>query len=136
MSSPVRITEAVSIAINGLILIIVATRGKVKKHSYYNVKELSKMLDISRHHTAKVMQRLSKEGFVTSMRGPTGGFKFIKDPSTVSILDIYEAIEGPTSVKFTSNRPGQAVPLLHILEGEMIAVFKKKLSNRYISEFI
>jgi Rrf2 family protein len=43
---------------------------------------------------AKVFQRLVKEGFINSNRGPSGGFSLKMDPPDISFLDIYEAIEG------------------------------------------
>ena len=45
--------------------------------------------------TEKVLQRLGKQGFVSSLRGPKGGFRLACDADDVSLLDVYEAIEGP-----------------------------------------
>jgi Rrf2 family protein len=42
-----------------------------------------------------VLQRLSRAGFVSSVRGPAGGFELLKPADEVSLLEIYEAIEGP-----------------------------------------
>jgi len=44
------------------------------------------------------MQRLSKEGFISSTRGPSGGFVISRDPSEISFLEIYESIEGKIEV--------------------------------------
>lgn len=58
-------------------------------------RELAKNLRASENHLSKVLQRLTKVGLVRSVRGPKGGFSIDKDPATVTLLDVFEAIEGP-----------------------------------------
>ena len=58
---------------------------------------LAAELDVSADHLSKVMQRLSKCGLVNSARGPSGGYTLAKDPAAISMLDIYECMEGPGS---------------------------------------
>jgi len=43
------------------------------------------------------MQRLVKDNYVKSTRGPSGGFIINKKPSEITLLDIYQSIEGPIS---------------------------------------
>lgn len=52
-------------------------------------------LDISEAHLSKVMQRLVRIGLVRSTRGPGGGFVLGQPPDRISLLDIYECIDGP-----------------------------------------
>ncbi len=52
-------------------------------------------LGVSEAHLSKVMQRLTKVGLLTSSRGPKGGFSMTHDPAAVSLLQVFEAIEGP-----------------------------------------
>jgi DNA-binding IscR family transcriptional regulator len=42
----------------------------------------------------KVLQRLAQVGFLSSTRGPNGGFVLRKKPADINLLQIYEAIEG------------------------------------------
>ena len=57
--------------------------------------ELAATLKVSEAHLAKVMQRLGKAALVRSARGPKGGFQLPAGRSSVTLLDVYEAIDGP-----------------------------------------
>ncbi|MCK7534289.1 MAG: Rrf2 family transcriptional regulator [Marinilabiliales bacterium] len=87
MSKIVSLSEAASIALHGLILIAREQEG-------LNVIKIAERTNTSKHHVAKVMQRLVKAGFLYSQRGPSGGFALKKKPAEINFLDIYETIEG------------------------------------------
>lgn len=87
MAHVINFSEAASIALHGMILIGRSGEGM-------NVLRISELTGSSRHHVAKVMQRLVKEGFLRSQRGPTGGFTLKKAPAEVTLLELYETIEG------------------------------------------
>ena len=92
MANIINFSEAASIGIHGMILI-------AKSDKPLNAIQLSEKLNKSKHHIGKVLQRLVKEGFLDSYRGPTGGFTLKADPSKVKLLDIYSDIEGKIVVK-------------------------------------
>ena len=81
------LSEAASIAIHSVVFI-------AKNDGLINVIKISEKFGFSKHHVAKVLQRLNKVGIVGSNRGPSGGFYLLMNPENVSLLDIYEAIEG------------------------------------------
>jgi len=87
MSKIVTISEAAHIALHGMILVS-------QSDELINVIKISEKTDASKHHVAKIFQRLVKEGMVTSHRGPNGGFRLNKKPEEISFLKIYELIEG------------------------------------------
>ncbi len=87
MAQLISFSEAASIGLHSMVYI--ATSNKK-----VNVGQISDFINSSRHHVAKVMQRLVKEGFISSNRGPSGGFELKMAPEQISLLDIYEAIEG------------------------------------------
>ena len=64
-----------------------------------NVVRIAELTNTSKHHVAKVMQRLAKDGFVSSQRGPSGGFTLKKNAKEISFLDIYESIEGKIEIE-------------------------------------
>lgn len=88
MAGMLRISEAASLALHAMGL-MAQTRRR------WSNEELAGRLRASVHHLAKVMQRLVKAGVIRSVRGPHGGFELVRAPETISLVDIYEAVEGP-----------------------------------------
>jgi len=88
----VTISEAASLAIHALAYL--ATRQETKPISTGKVAE---SFGFSEAHLSKVFQRLNKSGFLRSIRGPQGGFVLAKEPESITLLEIYEAIDGPIS---------------------------------------
>jgi len=91
MSKILSLSEAASIGIHSIILI-------AKADANMNVNTIAELTGSSKHHVAKIMQRLVKENYLTSNRGPTGGFSLKKNPSEITLLQIYEAIEGQIEI--------------------------------------
>nr|NQU88974.1 Rrf2 family transcriptional regulator [Bacteroidota bacterium] len=87
MSKVFSMSEAGSIAIHSMVLI-------AKSESKLNVVKIAEHTGSSRHHVAKVLQRLVKDDFLVSNRGPHGGFKLKKPTEEINLLEIYESIEG------------------------------------------
>jgi len=87
MAKLVHFSEAASLALHSMVII---ARSKV----HVNVNALAEEMGSSRNHLAKVLQQLVKFNYLRSVRGPNGGFILSKLPSEITILNIYEAIEG------------------------------------------
>jgi Rrf2 family protein len=132
MSKIVTLSEAASIAIHAMVLIAKTEDVNI------NVNKISELTGASKNHIAKVMQRLVKEKFVKSTRGPSGGFVMDKNPSEITLLDVYQCIEGDISL---SECPlsKQICPfteclmngIVHKLTNELIDFLKsKKLSDQ------
>lgn len=89
MSSFLKISEAASLAIHAMLHISESRDGPVSS------KEIASRMGASEAHLGKVLQRLAHVGLVQSTRGPKGGFTLARPPDQVSLLEIYEAIDGP-----------------------------------------
>jgi Rrf2 family protein len=46
-------------------------------------------------HLMKVLQQLVRARILESERGPNGGFSLRRDPGSITLLEIIEAIDGP-----------------------------------------
>ncbi len=88
MPKLVSFPEAASLGIHAAVILAGERNGLV------SARALAERLSASEAHLAKVMQRLVHTGIVHSARGPKGGFALARPASEVTLLAIYEAIEG------------------------------------------
>ncbi|MBS4057393.1 MAG: Rrf2 family transcriptional regulator [Bacteroidetes bacterium] len=91
MSKIVSLTEAASIALHGMIIV-------AKSEKMANVVQIAELTGSSKHHVAKIFQRLVKDNYLESHRGPSGGFTLKRKPTDITLLEIYESIEGRIEV--------------------------------------
>lgn len=57
-----------------------------------SIKQLAEEEDISPEFLEQIFFRLKKAGIIRSVRGPGGGFILAKDPSEITIQDIFIAV--------------------------------------------
>jgi len=88
MSDVVRFSEAANLALHAAALLAgnheVPLSNRMMAHS----------LGASEAHLSKVMRSLVLAGLVRSFRGPQGGFRLARPRETVSMLEVFEAVEG------------------------------------------
>ena len=58
--------------------------------------DLARALDATPGYIPQVVGPLVKAGWVRSDPGPSGGYALAVAPDTVSVLDVVEAVDGPT----------------------------------------
>lgn len=133
MSSIVRFSEAASIAVHGTILI-------AKSNNFLNVTKIAELLGGSRHHVAKIMQRLAKDGYIRSMRGPTGGFVMIKKTEKITFLDLYESIEGKVNIEEDPHFEQEIIKteksFYKTILPKMTKDFIEYMQKQYLSDYI
>jgi Rrf2 family transcriptional regulator, iron-sulfur cluster assembly transcription factor len=71
-------------------LVYMASRGE----ELVKLREISEAESIPAPFLSNVLNRLVATGLLRSHRGPTGGYAFARDPGTIRLLDIREAIDG------------------------------------------
>ena len=65
-----------------------------KQGTMMSIRELARRLKIPYHFLAKILQDLSRKGFLDSRRGPTGGFSLARPAGEISLYQIIAAIDG------------------------------------------
>ena len=93
MSDVVRISEAANLGIHTMVLLALDSGRPM------TVRRAAEQLPVSENHLAKVLQRLSRAKLVTSTRGPSGGFMLSRDAAQITLLEVFEAIEGSVDSK-------------------------------------
>jgi Rrf2 family protein len=71
---------------------------------------LAELHQVSATYLAKQLQALSRAGLVTSVQGKSGGYVLTRSPAEITMLDVVEAIEGPTAT-FTCTEIRQRGPM-------------------------
>lgn len=81
-----------------------------------STKTLAEFHGVPKEYLSKALQALATAGLVVGTLGPTGGYRLAKPASSITFLDIVEAIEGRKSTfectEIRANNPclGQAKP--------------------------
>jgi len=65
-----------------------------KKGRMAGIAEIAREIEAPQFFTAKILQRLARNGFVMSRKGRGGGFFFDPEKSDVPIRDVIIAVEG------------------------------------------
>lgn len=132
MASIFHMSEMVSLALHS-ILIIASNDNKL-----VNLKNIAEEIGASEAHLSKTLQQLAKAGYIHSVRGPKGGFTLSKDADEITLLDIYESIEGP--IKTAGCPMGyEKCPFKNCILGgfpeKVSQEFKEYMMNKKISDF-
>jgi Rrf2 family protein len=56
---------------------------------------LAELHDVSPSYLAKQLQALSRAGLVRSVEGKAGGYVLTREPASITVLDVVEAVDGP-----------------------------------------
>jgi len=132
MSKIVSLSEAASIALHGMILIAREKKGM-------NVTKIAELTNTSKHHVAKIMQRLVKSGYLFSQRGPNGGFSLKKPSEKITFLEIYETIEGQIEIN-TCPMDKPVCPfdkcILNNVTSKMSVEFKQYLKEQTLDQYL
>lgn len=91
-------SDASMLAIHAITLLAKSYQKKDK--SPVTTREIASILGASENHLAKIMQILNKNNYVSSIKGPSGGFFLTKNPEKISVKEIIELIEGPIESNF------------------------------------
>ena len=75
-------------------------------HGPVSAALISKRQDLSVAYLEQLLHRLKKQGFVTSTRGPRGGYVLAKDPHEITMADVVRILEGSNG---TRSHPREAV---------------------------
>jgi len=88
MTNLLRVSEAASLAMHATVLLAASGDRAL------TTGQIAAVLGVSEAHLSKVLQRLGRAGLVRSTRGPKGGFSLTRSGEQITLLEVYEAIEG------------------------------------------
>ncbi len=90
-----KISTRVRYGLRALIYIAEKTHNE---NRLVRIKEISESQKISIQYLEQILFRLKKEGIIEGKRGPHGGYKLMKDPADINILNLYEILDSEAKV--------------------------------------
>jgi len=122
MPTVIQVSEATSIALHSMVLIARAGGANV------TVREIVSATGFSHAHSSKVLQQLVRAGLLRSTRGPRGGFLLSGPAAGITLLAIWEAMEGSLGIDecLVRGNPG-ACPFDSCILGEL----PRRLSEQF-----
>ena len=79
-------------------LIALRHLNNIKDGELATVKEISTQYGIPQELLAKALQQLAREKVIDATKGPSGGYKLVRDPSTINMTKFFEILEGPMGI--------------------------------------
>lgn len=76
----------------GLHALVIVAR---KPECNFSAKHIAEELGASEGHLSKVLQKLVRGGYLESVHGPGGGYRLVKSPDDVNMLEVVEFLGGP-----------------------------------------
>jgi len=89
MASVLKVSDAAALGLHAMALLATKPDRRLPN------PHIASVLHSSAAHLSKVLQRLAKAGLVRATRGPKGGFQLAPGGESLTLLQVYEAIEGP-----------------------------------------
>ncbi len=104
--------------------------------------EVSEEAGIPHRFTFKILRKLTHAGITESIRGKGGGYRLAKEVSTISLLDIFEIIDGPMRINkclepdYTCTMCPDASCSLHNKLSEIGENLRSELAKVSFSQFV
>jgi Rrf2 family protein len=85
---------------------LIAMQAMAERGVVISARELADRYQIPSGILAKILQRLSHEGMVTSVQGPKGGYRMNGSPEEITLGQVIDAVHGPERIVPCIEEPG------------------------------
>lgn len=130
-----RLTREADYAIRAILDLSVLGQGSLTR-----VGDIAERRNIPPMYLNKIVQALARQGFVTSSRGAGGGVALSRDPASLTLLEVIEAIEGPVALNRCLSNPGECTLQFrcpaHLFWADMQETIVGKLSGTCFEDLV
>jgi Rrf2 family protein len=126
-----------------LVVIFISDKSRQEQFEFLSTSSISKILKIPKPTLVKILQNLSAAGIVETKEGKYGGIRLSRDPSSITIRSILEAVEKGKKVFNTTfdirakgKRPDKAQRVLSNLFKEAEEAMYKPLEMKTIQDIL
>ena len=126
-----------------LVVIFISDKIKQKQFEYLSTADISKYLSIPKPTLVKILQNLNSANIIETKEGKNGGIRLMKEPSKITVLEIFEAMEKGKPLFQTSysiladaKRPNIAQISIKNILSDAENQLKNELSKKTIAEIL
>jgi Rrf2 family protein len=126
-----------------LVVIFISDKIRQKQFEYLSTADISKYLSIPKPTLVKILQNLNIANIIETKEGKNGGIRLMKEPSKITILEIFEAMERgkplfQTNYNILANakRPNKAQTSIKNVLNDVEYNLKNELSKKTIGEIL
>lgn len=126
-----------------LVVIFISDKIRQKQFEFLSTQMISEVLNIPKPTLVKILQNLNTAKIIETKEGKQGGIRLAKQPSKITVLDIFLAMEKGKPLFQTSfnilvegKRPDKAQKSLTRLLNKAEEEMKKSLSEKTIEEIL
>ncbi|MCP5094939.1 MAG: Rrf2 family transcriptional regulator [Chloroflexi bacterium] len=134
-----------SLSFSQAILLVIYVADKVEQgfFDFVPTKQLSEDLNIARPTAVKILQSLNGAGIIETREGAKGGIRLAVAPASVTVLDIFNAVESGKALfrhdfrpHVTGKKPTRAQDELLTIFGEAESAMKDRLAETAVSDLL
>jgi Rrf2 family protein len=126
-----------------LVVIFISDKIRQNQFEFLSTADISKYLSIPKPTLVKILQNLNIANIIETKEGKQGGIRLLKDPSKITVLEIFEAMEKGKPLFQTSfnilaegKRPNNAQKSIKYVLSEAENQLKKELSKKTIADIL
>lgn len=126
-----------------LVVIFISDKIRQKQFEFLSTADISKYLSIPKPTLVKILQSLNMANIIETKEGKSGGIRLMKDPSKITVLEIFEAMERGKPLFQTSfnilaegKRPNNAQKSIKNILTAAETQLKEELSKKTIGEIL
>nr|WP_202628230.1 nitric oxide-sensing transcriptional repressor NsrR [Cronobacter sakazakii] len=128
----VQLTSFTDFGLRALIYMASLPEGRMT-----SISEVTEVYGVSRNHMVKIINQLSRAGYVTAVRGKNGGIRLGKPAATIRIGDVVRELE-PLSIVNCSSAFCHITPACRLKQvlGDAVARFLQELDNYTLADLV
>jgi len=126
-----------------LVVIFISDKIRQKQFEFLSTADISKYLSIPKPTLVKILQNLNIANIIETKEGKQGGIRLLKDPSKITVLEIFEAMEKGKPLFQTSfnifaegKRPNNAQKSIKKVLSNAENQLKNELSKKTIADIL
>ena len=126
-----------------LVVIFISDKIRQKQFDFLSTADISKYLSIPKPTLVKILQNLNVANIIETKEGKNGGIRLMKEPSEITVLEIFEAMEKgkplfQTAYNILANakRPNNAQESIKNILTDAEEQLKNELAKKTIEEIL